>query len=54
MMYFIAFMMILIGWMFIYTGRICSDKEKDINSLALDCTNAIETEGFKGARDQKH
>lgn len=46
MMYFIALIMILIGWMFTYTGRICSDKEKDINSLALDGTNAIETEGF--------
>ena len=46
MMYFIALIMILIGCMFIYTGRLCSGKEKDINSLVVDGTNAIETEGF--------
>lgn len=46
MMYFIALIMILIGWIFIYTGQLCSGKEKDINSLVLDGTNAIETEGF--------
>ena len=46
MMYFIALIMILIGCMFIYTGRLCSGKEKDINNLVLDGTNAIETEGF--------
>ena len=46
MMYFIALIMILIGWMFIYTGRLCSGKEKDINSLVVDGTNALETEGF--------
>ena len=44
-MYFIALIMILIGCMFIYTGQLCSGKEKDINSLVVDGTNAIETEG---------
>lgn len=46
MMYFIALIMILIGCMFIYTGRLCSGKEKDINDLVVDGTNALETEGF--------
>lgn len=45
MMYFIALIMILIGCMFIYTGRLCSGKEKDINDLVVDGTNALETEG---------
>ncbi len=31
--------------MFIYTGRLCSGKEKDINDLVVDGTNALETEG---------
>lgn len=46
MMYFIALIMILIGCMFIYTGQLCSGKEKDINDLVVDGTNALETEGF--------
>lgn len=45
MMYFIALIMILIGCMFIYTGQLCSGKEKDINDLVVDGTNALETEG---------
>ena len=45
-MYCIATIMFLIGWMFIYAGRICSDKEKDIDDLVVDGTNALETEGF--------
>lgn len=46
MMYFIALIMILIGWMFISVGRISSDKEKNINDLVVDGTNVLETEGF--------
>ena len=46
MMYFIALIMILIGWIFIYTGRLCSGKEKDINDLVVGGTNVLETEGF--------
>ena len=46
MIYFIALIMILIGWMFISAGRLSLCKEKDINDLVVDGTNALETEGF--------
>ena len=46
MMYFIALIMILIGWMFISAGRLSLCKEKDINDLVVDGTNVLETEGF--------
>ena len=46
MIYFIALIMILIGWMLISAGRLSLCKEKDINDLVVDGTNVLETEGF--------
>ncbi|WP_314020670.1 hypothetical protein [Mogibacterium diversum] len=46
MIYFIALIMMLIGWMLISAGRLSLCKEKDINDLVVDGTNVLETEGF--------
>lgn len=45
MIYFIALIMMLIGWMLISAGRLSLCKEKDINDLVVDGTNVLETEG---------
>ena len=46
MIYFVALIMMLIGWMLISAGRLSLCKEKDINDLVVDGTNVLETEGF--------
>ena len=45
MLYFIAVIMFLLGFLFISLGRISSDNIKDINKLLADNRNIQETKG---------
>ena len=44
-MYFIVIIVFLLGFLFIFLGRISSDNVKDINVLLADDRNIQETKG---------